>query len=164
MAPKSRSTCKSSEGIVIFHRHLNNLHRHQASLNLPIFFLEDRAHSLGPKPLEFLLLWKATCLPSNGSPVVLMKLRRAFLLPNGRISKEWVNEIKPIWKGKWMANGIYELIMMSKIIIPIKHELLPTAIIFFNNETNTFDFRMGPMTLTMSGRCMDITHDWSSPS
>lgn len=74
-----------------------------------------------------------------------------------------------------MANGIYELIMMSKITIPTKHELLSTALLFWNNETNIFDFRMGPLTLTVldmakvfwlrsSGWWVDITHDCSFPA
>lgn len=74
-----------------------------------------------------------------------------------------------------MANAIYELIMISKITIPIKHELLLTALLFRNTGTNTFDFKVGHMTPTIldmaqvfglkpSGRCVDITHDWSSPS
>ncbi|KAB2625332.1 hypothetical protein D8674_016992 [Pyrus ussuriensis x Pyrus communis] len=147
MAPKSRSACKSRKGIVIFHCHLNNLHRHQASLNLPIFFLEDGAHSLGPKPLKFLLLWKATCLPTK----------------EGISAAKWSN-FKRGFPSITDAAWLKWLIMMSKIIIPIKHELLSTAIIFFNNETNTFDFRTSPMTLTLSGRCVDIIHDWSSPS
>lgn len=65
--------------------------------------------------------------------------------------------------------------MLSKVTVIAKPELLTTAFIFWNNETNTFDFRMGPMTPTVldmaqvfglrpSGRCVDTTHDMSSPS
>ncbi|KAM1409051.1 hypothetical protein ACFX2I_009492 [Malus domestica] len=64
-----------------------------------------------------------------------------------------------------MANGINKLIMLSKV----------TALLLWNNGTNTFNFRMGLMTPTVLdmaqvfglrplGRCVDITHDWSSPS
>ncbi|KAB2625519.1 hypothetical protein D8674_017179 [Pyrus ussuriensis x Pyrus communis] len=60
-----------------------------------------------------------------------------------------------------MANGIYELIMLSKVTMIAKLELLTTTLLFWNNGTNTFNFRMGPMPL---GRCVDITHDWSSLS
>lgn len=74
-----------------------------------------------------------------------------------------------------MANGIYDLIMMSNTIVPIKYEFLSTAFLFWNNEINTFDFIMGLMTSTIldmaqvfslrsSGRCVNIMHDWSSPS
>lgn len=74
-----------------------------------------------------------------------------------------------------MADGIYELIMLLKVIVIVKPELLTTVLFFWNNRTNTFDFRMGlisPMILDIaqifglrpSGRCVDITYDWSSPS
>lgn len=64
---------------------------------------------------------------------------------------------------------------MSKIIVPVKHELLSTALLFWNNRTNTFNLRMGhitPIILDMaqvfgmrpSARCVDITYDWSSLS
>ncbi|KAB2615169.1 S2-RNase [Pyrus ussuriensis x Pyrus communis] len=71
-----------------------------------------------------------------------------------------------------MDNGNYELIMLSKVTVIVKPELLTTALIFYNNGTNTFDFRMGPMSLTVLdmaqvfelrplGKNIDITHDWS---
>ncbi|KAM1573568.1 hypothetical protein FF2_042937 [Malus domestica] len=74
-----------------------------------------------------------------------------------------------------MANGIYELIMLSKVTVIAKPELLTITFIFWNNETNTFDFRIGLMSLTVIdmaqvfglkslSRCVDITHDWSLPS
>ena len=85
-----------------------------------------------------------------------------------------MDELEPIWKQKWMANGIYELIMLSKVTIIAKSEFLTTTLLFWNNGTNTFNFRMGrmsPIVLDMaqvfmlrpSGRCVDVTHDWSSP-
>ncbi|KAB2635987.1 S2-RNase [Pyrus ussuriensis x Pyrus communis] len=42
-----------------------------------------------------------------------------------------------------MVNDIYKLIMLSKITVIAKPEILTTALIFWNNETNIFDFRMG---------------------
>ncbi|KAB2631278.1 S2-RNase [Pyrus ussuriensis x Pyrus communis] len=71
-----------------------------------------------------------------------------------------------------MDNGIYELIMLSKVAVIAKPELLTITLIFWNNGTNTFDFRMGPMFPTVldmalffglrsSGRYVDITYDWS---
>ncbi|KAB2615662.1 hypothetical protein D8674_022250 [Pyrus ussuriensis x Pyrus communis] len=62
---------------------------------------------------------------------------------------QWVDELEPIWKQKWMVNGIYKLIMMSKVTIIAKPKLLTIALIFWNNGTNTFDCRMGPKTLTV---------------
>ncbi|KAM2892044.1 hypothetical protein COP2_010258 [Malus domestica] len=48
MAPKSHSACESGEGIVTLRRGLNCLHHPQVGLYLPIFFLENGTHSLGP--------------------------------------------------------------------------------------------------------------------
>ncbi|KAB2629109.1 hypothetical protein D8674_033904 [Pyrus ussuriensis x Pyrus communis] len=88
---------------------------------------------------------------------------------------QWINELEHIFKRKWMNNGIYELIMLSKTIVIAKLELLTTALIIWNSGTNTFDFRMSPMSPTIldmaqvfglrpSGRVVDVTHDWSLPS
>ncbi|KAM1284633.1 hypothetical protein ACFX2J_027304 [Malus domestica] len=74
-----------------------------------------------------------------------------------------------------MNNGIYKLTMLSKITIIAKPELLTTAILFWNSGTNTFNFRMGPMSPTIldmaqvfglrpSGIIVDVTHDWAPPS
>lgn len=84
---------------------------------------------------------------------------------------KWVDELEPIWKKKWMSNGIYELIVLSKVMVITKPKLLTTALIFWNTRTNIFDFRMGlmsPIILDMaqvfklrpSGRCVDVTNDW----
>lgn len=101
--------------------------------------------------------------------------RKGFPLMKDEVWSQWVDELEPIWKQKWMANDIYELIMMSKATVFIKHELLATVLLFWKTETNTVDFRVGPIIPTIldmaqvfglrpSGKCVDITHDWSSPS
>lgn len=83
--------------------------------------------------------------------------------------------LEPIWKKKWMSNGMYELIMLSKTMVITKPELLTTTLLFWNTRTNTFDFQMDPISPTIlnmaqvlgpkpSGRCVDVTYDWSSPS
>ncbi|KAM1748718.1 hypothetical protein ACFX12_009675 [Malus domestica] len=101
--------------------------------------------------------------------------RRGFPLIKDKAWSQWVDEVEPIWKKKWMDNGIYELIMLFKVAVIAKLEFLTTTLIFWNNRTNTFDFRMGPMSLTVlnmaqvfelrpSSSCVDITHNWSSPS
>ncbi|KAM1341990.1 hypothetical protein ACFX2F_006373 [Malus domestica] len=88
---------------------------------------------------------------------------------------QWVDELEPTFKKKWMNNGIYELIMLSKTTIIPKPELLASSLLFWNSGTNTFDFRMGPMSPTVldmaqvfglrsSGRIVDITQDWAPPS
>ncbi|KAM1125203.1 hypothetical protein ACFX2B_040027 [Malus domestica] len=62
---------------------------------------------------------------------------------------KWVDELKPIFKKKWMSNGIYELIMMSNTPIPIKDKLLLIVFPFWNTKTNTFDFKNGLMSHTI---------------
>lgn len=62
---------------------------------------------------------------------------------------QWVDELEPIWKRKWINNGIYKLIMVSKVTVIAKPKLLTTALLFWNTRINTFDFRMGPMSLTI---------------
>ena len=59
----------------------------------------------------------------------------------------WIDDLEPLFKKKWMNNGIYELIMLSNITIVAKPELLTTAFLFWNSDT--FDFRMAPMSLTI---------------
>ncbi|KAM1211257.1 hypothetical protein ACFX2G_003020 [Malus domestica] len=96
--------------------------------------------------------------------------RRCFPLMNDEAWVKWINELEPIFKRKWMNNGIYELIMLSKTTVVVKPELLTIALIFWNSGTNIFDFRMGPMSPTIldmaqvfglrpSGRIVDVTHD-----
>ncbi|KAM2180146.1 hypothetical protein ACFX1R_035038 [Malus domestica] len=61
----------------------------------------------------------------------------------------WIDELEPTFKKKWMNNGIYELIMLSKTIIIAKPKLLATSLLFWNSVINTFDFCMGPMSPTV---------------
>ena len=60
--------------------------------------------------------------------------------------------------------------MLSKSTVIAKLELLTTTLLFWNSGTNTFDFRIGPMSPTIldmaqvfglrpSGRVVDVTHD-----
>ncbi|KAM1714215.1 hypothetical protein ACFX12_024851 [Malus domestica] len=97
--------------------------------------------------------------------------RRGFPLMNDPAWAQWIDDLEPTFKRKWMNNGIYELIMLSKTSIIPKPELLVSALIFWNSGTNTFDFRMGPMSPTIldmaqvfglrpSGRIVDVTQDW----
>ncbi|KAB2597126.1 hypothetical protein D8674_000046 [Pyrus ussuriensis x Pyrus communis] len=72
-----------------------------------------------------------------------------FPLMNDDAWVKWINELEPILKKKWMNNGIYELIMPSKITVVAKPELLTTVLLFWNSSTNTFDFRIGPMSPTI---------------
>ncbi|KAM2425349.1 hypothetical protein ACFX1W_022799 [Malus domestica] len=86
---------------------------------------------------------------------------------------QWINELEPIFKQKWINNEIYKLIMLSKTTVIAKPELLTSAFLFLNLSTNTFNFRIGPMSLLdmaqvfklrHSGRVVDVTHDWAHSS
>ena len=96
--------------------------------------------------------------------------RRGFPSMNDENWVKWIDDLEPLFKKKWMSNGIYELIMLSKTTIVVKPELLATALLFGNSGTNTFDFRMGRMSPTIldmaqvfglrtSGRTVDVTQD-----
>ncbi|KAM1573991.1 hypothetical protein ACFX1Z_043389 [Malus domestica] len=41
-----------------------------------------------------------------------LSYRRGFPLMNGPAWTQWIDELEPIFKKKWMNNGIYELIML----------------------------------------------------
>lgn len=57
-------------------------------------------------------------------------VRMGFLLMRDEAWSQWVGDLEPIWKQNWMANDIYELIMMSKVTIIAKPVLLTTALLF----------------------------------
>ncbi|KAM1285135.1 hypothetical protein ACFX2J_027737 [Malus domestica] len=179
---------ETGEGIATLRRLLNGLHRPRAGLRSKLFFEVQGVQLLGPS-------W-ISCIPdviennmprdnwftptpflakSGISSSKWVSYRRGFPLMNDPAWTRWVDELEPIFKKKWMNNGIYELIMLSKITIIPKPELLTTALLFWNSGTNTFDFRMGPMSPTVldmakvfglrpSGRIIDITQDWVPPS
>ncbi|TQD88581.1 hypothetical protein C1H46_025900 [Malus baccata] len=63
--------------------------------------------------------------------------------------------------------------MLSKQGITLNLKLLSAVMMFWDNTTNTFNFRMGPMTPTIldmaqlfglrpSSKCVDITKDWAA--
>ncbi|KAM1221024.1 hypothetical protein ACFX2J_008742 [Malus domestica] len=74
---------------------------------------------------------------------------RGFPLIKDKGWTQWINELEPTFKQKWMNNGIYELIMLFKTTMIVKPELLTTTLLFWNSGTNTFDFKMGPMSMTI---------------
>ena len=55
---------------------------------------------------------------------------RGFPLMKDEEWTKWINELEPSFKQKWMNNGIYELIMLSKTIVIVKPELLSTLFFF----------------------------------
>ncbi|CAB4317106.1 unnamed protein product [Prunus armeniaca] len=52
----------------------------------------------------------------------------------------------PLFKEKWMLNGIYQAIMLSKHHITLNPSLIGTALCFWDSTSNSFAFGPGPMT------------------
>ncbi|KAM1004500.1 hypothetical protein ACFX2C_004692 [Malus domestica] len=175
---------ESGDGIATLRRLLNGLHRPRAGLHLELFFEMHGVQSLGPAWISRVPLVVEDNMPRGnwftpnpylaGSGISSSKWslhRRGFPLMNDPTWAQWVDELEPFFKQKWMSNGIYELLVLSKTSIVPKPELLTFALLFWNTGTNTFDFRMGPMSPTIldmaqvfgvrpSGRTVDVTQDW----
>ncbi|KAB2612494.1 hypothetical protein D8674_034810 [Pyrus ussuriensis x Pyrus communis] len=166
MAPKvarTQSSCESGEGLSTIHRLLNGLHLLEMcpkTNHMMILYGHFTLHFLGPT-------WTYPIPISIKNNMT----RENWYTPNPFQAKSGISSSK--WK--WMNNKIYELIMLSKSIVIAKLELLTTVLIFCNLSANTFDFRMGPMTLTildmvhvfglrLSGRVINVTHDWAPHS
>ncbi|KAB2599039.1 hypothetical protein D8674_041197 [Pyrus ussuriensis x Pyrus communis] len=177
MKPKvAQSSCESGEGIATMRCLLNDLHHPRAGLQTSLFFEEGapitvennmpKVNWFTPNPYSV----EAGILASKWC-----NYRRGFPLMKDYCWTQWINELEPIFKKKWMNNDIYELIMLSKTTVIAKPELLTTALLFWNSGTNTFNFKIGTMSLTIldmaqvfglrpSGRVVDVTHDWSPSS
>ncbi|CAN6542666.1 unnamed protein product [Malus baccata var. baccata] len=173
---------ESGEGIATLRRLLNELHRPRACLHSELCFETYEVQSLGPAwisrvpsvvesnmPRENWFTPNPYSARSGISSSKWSSYRRGFLLMNDPTWAQWVDE--PSFKQKWMSNGIYELIMLSKTSVISKPELLTSALLFWNTGTNTFDFRMGPMSPTIldmaqvfglrpSGMIVDVPQDW----
>ena len=162
MAPTSTQTCfsyESGEGITIMRHLLNGFHCPRGGLCTELFFEEDEVYSLVPTWTSQIPITVETNMlrdnwftsdpflaESGISSSNWSQYRRSFPLMNNPAWVQWINELKSIFKRKWMNNGIYELIMLSKTTVVAKPELLTTTILFWNSGTNTFDFRMGPIS------------------
>ncbi|CAB4317105.1 unnamed protein product [Prunus armeniaca] len=59
---------------------------------------------------------------------------------------DWVDAMLPLFKEKWMLNGIYQAIMLSKHHITLNPSLIGTALCFWDSTSNSFAFGPGPMT------------------
>ncbi|KAM1614706.1 hypothetical protein ACFX13_024250 [Malus domestica] len=172
---------ESGEGIVTLRRLLNGLYRPRACLCSELFFKAHGVQSLGPAWISRIPAVIESNMPrgnwftsnpflakSGISSSKWSSYRCGFPLMNDPAWAWWVDELEPTFKKKWMNNGIYELIMLSKTTIIAKPELLATSLLFWNSSTNTFDFCMGPRSLTVldmaqifglrpSGRIVNVT-------
>lgn len=163
MAPKIvRHACESGKEIINMRCRINDFHCPRAGLNTSIFFEKGEVHSLG-------LAWtsRVPIVVENNMPTTnwftpnpysaeagilgskWYTHQRCFPLMKDEAWSQWVDKLEPIWKKKWTSNGIYELIMLSKVTVIAKPEFLTIFLIFWNTGTNTFDFQMGPMFSTI---------------
>ncbi|CAL2228298.1 unnamed protein product [Prunus armeniaca] len=62
---------------------------------------------------------------------------------------DWIDRLLPRHKAYWKRAGIHDAILMSKNFVNKDENLLAAASCFWNSASNTFDFRLGPMTLTL---------------
>lgn len=87
------------------------------------------------------------------------------------IWEQWVDSLSVMHDPHWRRNGIYDAIMISKKEIALDDFLLNGAMCFWNNSSNIFNFRLGPMTPTVldmaalfgftpHGKVIDVTRDY----
>ncbi|KAI5335110.1 hypothetical protein L3X38_025243 [Prunus dulcis] len=62
---------------------------------------------------------------------------------------DWIDRLLPRHGVYWKKAGIYEAILLSKNSVNRDENLLAAALCFWNSASNTFDFRLGPMTPTL---------------
>ncbi|CAL2240046.1 unnamed protein product [Prunus armeniaca] len=62
---------------------------------------------------------------------------------------DWIDRLLPRHGTHWKRSGIYDAILLSRHSINRDENLLAAALCFWNSTSNTFDFRLGPMTPTL---------------
>ncbi|CAL8119925.1 unnamed protein product [Prunus armeniaca] len=62
---------------------------------------------------------------------------------------DWIDRLLPQFGAHWKWAGIYDIIFLSKQSINRDENLLAAALCFWNSASNTFDFRVGPMSPTL---------------
>ncbi|CAB4268413.1 unnamed protein product [Prunus armeniaca] len=62
---------------------------------------------------------------------------------------DWVVRMEPRYKGCWLDHGIYHAITCSTIQLQANSPLLGLALVFWNSASNTFDFGIGPMSISI---------------
>ncbi|BFG28518.1 hypothetical protein CerSpe_147920 [Prunus speciosa] len=61
----------------------------------------------------------------------------------------WVKRMEPKFRDSWISNGTYHAIMCSAIQLQPDEALLSSALMFWNSASNTFDFGVGPMSISI---------------
>lgn len=83
----------------------------------------------------------------------------------------WVDALRPRLQDEWRKNGILGLINLSTEMFVPDHDLLASSLAFWNSSRNSFDFKLGPASLTLldiavvfglrvDGRAMDLLNDY----
>ncbi|KAM1878336.1 hypothetical protein ACFX14_040334 [Malus domestica] len=116
---------ESSEGLATLHRLLNGLHRPQVGLHSELFFEVHGVQLLGPAWISWVPAVIEDNMPkanwfspnpflakSGISSSKWSSYRQGFPLMNDPTWVQWIDELKPTFKKKWMNNDIYELIML----------------------------------------------------
>ncbi|CAL2256896.1 unnamed protein product [Prunus armeniaca] len=62
---------------------------------------------------------------------------------------DWIDRLLPRRGAYWKKAGNYNAILLSKFSVNRDENLLAAALCFWNSASNTFDFRLGPMTPTL---------------
>ncbi|CAL2276231.1 unnamed protein product [Prunus armeniaca] len=119
-------------------------------------------HWFGPVPVEMASLFKddaeaPLCFESTSTLAshswVSKNLSRSFPSSEMRNNSvkwaDWIDIILPRYGAHWKMAGIYDAILLSKQSINRDENLLAAALCFWNFASNTFDFRVGPMTPTL---------------
>ncbi|KAL6279453.1 hypothetical protein ACE6H2_016334 [Prunus campanulata] len=62
---------------------------------------------------------------------------------------DWVNRMEPRYRDRWLDNVIYQAITCSVVQPQADPSLLGSALVFWNSASNTFDFGVGPMSISI---------------
>ncbi|KAI5313165.1 hypothetical protein L3X38_042339 [Prunus dulcis] len=62
---------------------------------------------------------------------------------------DWIDRLLPRYGAHCKRAGIYDAILLSKQSINREDNLLADALCFWDSTSNTFNFRLGPMTPTL---------------
>ncbi|CAL8993532.1 unnamed protein product [Prunus brigantina] len=113
-------------------------------------------HWFGHIPKEIAILFRddakaPLCYQSSTSLAshtwVSKNLSRSF--PSSEVRNSAIDRLLPRHRSHWKRAGIFDAILLSKQSINRDENLLAAALRFWNSASNTFNFRLGPMTPTL---------------